>query len=605
MKKKKWLLPAVIVFVVVLILGLMITKVYQLLFGGTLSITTTDLMNAIYACRTPLIIMGFVIVAAIIFIIAVKKVEITKRKLLRVHAVAAMLLTIVLMMNWIMLGIEYSVINSLFSEETKVSDETLENGKKIAEQIASEGIVLLKNEDSELPLAKGTKLNLFGWSSVRPLYGGTGSGATSESTSVTLIQGLKNAGFEVNASLVDFYENFRTERPVGTIRLRELGSKKGDWTIPEPTIDEYDQAGIFENATAYSDTAVIVISRTGGEGFDIPQSLTNPDEYNVQYGELAQYYTFGTQEDDLDAGKSYLELSKREATMVDRVCQEFEDVVVIINSSNAMELGWMDEYDSIKAAVLCGAPGEIGFDSLGKILNGEVNPSGHLADTYVYDLLNTPTVNNFGGYAYDNYEEVTGSIDNKAMFIHYAEGIYVGYKFYETAAAEGLIDYDKVVQYPFGYGLSYTTFESSIADVKDDGKEITLFVDVKNTGNAAGKYVAEIFYNPPYVNGGIEKASANLVEYAKTDSLLPGAAQTLEITFSYDDMASYDSECIKSKNGAYVLEAGQYEINLCSDSHTIIDTMWQRTLFMMKNMKEAVTQIKQQQPINYNLQKAM
>lgn len=325
-------------------------------------------------------------------------------------------------------------------------------------------------------------------------------------------------------------------------------------------------------AVAYSDTAVVVVSRTGGEGFDVPQSITGPDEYNAQYGGLAQFYDFTTQAEDLDAGKSYLELSNREIAMVDRVCKEFKNVIVVVNSSNAMELGWLDQYDSIKAAVLCGAPGELGFDSLGKILSGEVNPSGHLADTYVYDLLATPTVNNFGGFAYDNYAEVTGSQDNRAMFVNYCEGIYVGYKFYETAAAEGLIDYDKVVQYPFGYGLSYTTFDSSIAAVEDDGEKITLDVAVKNTGDTAGKYVAEIFYEPPYYNGGIEKAAANLVQYAKTEILQPGEAQTLKITFRYEDMASYDSNGIKSANGAYVLEAGDYKINLCSDSHTILDT---------------------------------
>lgn len=161
---------------------------------------------------------------------------------------------------------------------------------------------------------------------------------------------------------------------------------------------------------------------------------------------------------------------------------------------------------------------------------------------------------------------------NRAMFVNYCEGIYVGYKFYETAAAEGLIDYDKVVQYPFGYGLSYTTFDSSIAAVEDDGEKITLDVAVTNTGDTAGKYVAEIFYEPPYYNGGIEKAAANLVQYAKTEILQPGEAQTLKITFRYEDMASYDSNCIKSANGAYVLEAGDYKINLCSDSHTILDT---------------------------------
>lgn len=156
-----------------------------------------------------------------------------------------------------------------------------------------------------------------------------------------------------------FYENFRTERPVGTIRLREIGSKRGDFTVPEPTIAEYENANIFEDAVAYSDTAVVVVSRTGGEGFDIPQSITGPDEYNAQYGGLAQFYDFTTQAEDLDASKSYLELSNREIAMVDRVCKEFKNVIVVVNSSNAMELGWLDQYDSIKAAVLCGAPASL------------------------------------------------------------------------------------------------------------------------------------------------------------------------------------------------------------------------------------------------------
>ena len=572
MKNKKRLVPWLIAAVIIAALAVIGKKLYDLMFGGSLAVTTEDLKNGIIACSPAIIFIVVVLIAALIVVVAAGKLKQPKRALVRAQAPIAILLAITLSVNWVILGVEYSVVNSVFAENVKVSDETMASGRAIADQIASEGIVLLKNDDKALPLSAGTKLNLFGWSSVRPLYGGTGSGDSDTSNAVSLIDGLKHAGFEVNEELVEFYENFRTERPVGTIRLREIGSKRGDFTVPEPTIAEYENANIFEDAVAYSDTAVVVVSRTGGEGFDIPQSITGPDEYNAQYGGLAQFYDFTTQAEDLDASKSYLELSNREIAMVDRVCKEFKNVIVVVNSSNAMELGWLDQYDSIKAAVLCGAPGELGFDSLGKILSGEVNPSGHLADTYVYDLLATPTANNFGGFAYDNYAEVTGSQDNRAMFVNYCEGIYVGYKFYETAAAEGLIDYDKVVQYPFGYGLSYTTFDSSIAAVEDDGEKITLDVAVKNTGDTAGKYVAEIFYEPPYYNGGIEKAAANLVQYAKTEILQPGEAQTLKITFRYEDMASYDSNGIKSANGAYVLEAGDYKINLCSDSHTILDT---------------------------------
>lgn len=403
MKNKKRLVPWLIAAVIIAALAVIGKKLYDLMFGGSLAVTTEDLKNGIIACSPAIIFIVVVLIAALIVVVAAGKLKQPKRALVRAQAPIAILLAITLSVNWVILGVEYSVVNSVFAENVKVSDETMASGRAIADQIASEGIVLLKNDDKALPLSAGTKLNLFGWSSVRPLYGGTGSGDSDTSNAVSLIDGLKHAGFEVNEELVKFYENFRTERPVGTIRLREIGNKRGDFTVPEPTIAEYESANIFEDAVAYSDTAVVVVSRTGGEGFDIPQSITGPDEYNAQYGGLAQFYDFTTQAEDLDASKSYLELSNREIAMVDRVCKEFKNVIVVVNSSNAMELGWLDQYDSIKAAVLCGAPGELGFDSLGKILSGEVNPSGHLADTYVYDLLATPTANNFGGFAYDNY----------------------------------------------------------------------------------------------------------------------------------------------------------------------------------------------------------
>ena len=406
MKNKKRFVPWLIAAVIIAAFAVIGKKLYDLMFGGSLAVTTEDLKNGIIACSPAIIFIVVVLIAALIVVVAAGKLKQPKRALVRAQAPIAILLAITLSVNWVILGVEYSVVNSVFAEDVKVSDETMASGRAIADQIASEGIVLLKNDDKALPLSAGTKLNLFGWSSVRPLYGGTGSGDSDTSNAVSLIDGLKHAGFEVNEELVKFYENFRTERPVGTIRLREIGSKRGDFTVPEPTIAEYENANIFEDAVAYSDTAVVVVSRTGGEGFDVPQSITSPDEYNAQYGGLAQFYDFTTQAEDLDAGKSYLELSNREIAMVDRVCKEFKNVIVVVNSSNAMELGWLDQYDSIKAAVLCGAPGELGFDSLGKILSGEVNPSGHLADTYVYDLLATPTVNNFGGFAYDNYAEV-------------------------------------------------------------------------------------------------------------------------------------------------------------------------------------------------------
>ena len=292
MKNKKRFVPWLIAAVIIAAFAVIGKKLYDLMFGGSLAVTTEDLKNGIIACSPAIIFIVVVLIAALIVVVAAGKLKQPKRALVRAQAPIAILLAITLSVNWVILGVEYSVVNSVFAEDVKVSDETMASGRAIADQIASEGIVLLKNDDKALPLSAGTKLNLFGWSSVRPLYGGTGSGDSDTSNAVSLIDGLKHAGFEVNEELVKFYENFRTERPVGTIRLREIGSKRGDFTVPEPTIAEYENANIFEDAVAYSDTAVVVVSRTGGEGFDVPQSITSPDEYNAQYGGLAQFYDF-------------------------------------------------------------------------------------------------------------------------------------------------------------------------------------------------------------------------------------------------------------------------------------------------------------------------
>ena len=248
MKNKKRFVPWLIAAVIIAAFAVIGKKLYDLMFGGSLAVTTEDLKNGIIACSPAIIFIVVVLIAALIVVVAAGKLKQPKRALVRAQAPIAILLAITLSVNWVILGVEYSVVNSVFAEDVKVSDETMASGRAIADQIASEGIVLLKNDDKALPLSAGTKLNLFGWSSVRPLYGGTGSGDSDTSNAVSLIDGLKHAGFEVNEELVKFYENFRTERPVGTIRLREIGSKRGDFTVPEPTIAEYENANIFEDA---------------------------------------------------------------------------------------------------------------------------------------------------------------------------------------------------------------------------------------------------------------------------------------------------------------------------------------------------------------------
>ena len=339
-------------------------------------------------------------------------------------------------------------------------------------------------------------------------------------------------------------------------------------------------------AKGFSDTAVIVISRSGGEGADLPTDMNAVihGTYNIasqvsvtgQYGYYNGVYTNNGNYDDFEPGEHYLELSVTEENMVEKVCSEFDNVVVIINANNAMELGWVDEYPQIGAVILAPGAGNTGLLGLGEIMSGAVNPSGKTVDTYVKDLTATPTWNNFGNFAYTNVDDLKNKIaaadpayEGNMAFVNYVEGIYVGYKFYETAAEEGLITYEDEVQYPFGYGLSYTTFDKTIANFNFDGTNVTFDVNVTNTGSVAGKDVAEIYFTPPYTNGGIEKASVNLIDFQKTDVLEPGASQTLSFSIPAEEMASYDSEGIKIAGGGYILEAGDYKISVRSDSHTV------------------------------------
>ena len=523
-----------------------------------LAINIEDVISVLNTCKPYLIGFGVVVVLAIIAMLACGKLSRGRKFLIRGEAALAIVLALAVTVNLICFGPMSSLI-SLAMGDGSVTDETAASANELCQTIAEEGIVLVKNEGA-LPLSN-TKLNVFGWSSTNPVYGGTGSGGLSESyPTVSLLEGLSNAGIEYNTAISDFYTEFRDSRPT-------VGMWGQDWTIPEPTMEEYDAAGIFENAKEYSDTALIVISRSGGEGADLPTSYDGEDTFEEGGTWGASGVRLSSQADDLDASKHYLELSNREIAMVERVTSEFDNVIVVINAANAMELGWLDQYDSIKGALVMAGPGQTGFNALGEILMGNVNPSAKMVDTYVYDLTATPTWNNFGHFAYDNVSEfeIEGATPT---FVNYNESIYVGYKFYETAAAEGLIDYDATVQYPFGYGLSYTTFTQEMGAISESNGTITFDVTVTNTGDVAGKDVVQVYYNPPYTNGGIEKASANLIAFDKTDLLEPGASQTLTLSFNVEDMASYDTYGA----GAYVLEAGDYVISINSDSHNIIDS---------------------------------
>lgn len=515
-----------------------------------LQINMSDVINVLNTCKPYLIAFGIVVLAVIVLVVAVRKLEKTKRKFVRAQGWMALFLAFVITVNLICFGPVNNLI-TLAMGGGKISDETTAKSSEVCEDIAEEGIVLLKNEGI-LPLKGTDSLNVFGWASTNAIYGGTGSGSISAAhEKVTLLQGLENAGFKLNTELSDFYTAYRADRPA--VEMMEQ-----DWTLPEPAVDSYSEE-LLQNAKDFSDKAVIVISRPGGEGADLPTDVSK-----VTYTDNSSEYK------DFEEGEHYLQLSQTEKNMVEMVCANFDDVIVIYNGSNAMDLDFVNEYEQIKSAIWCPGTGQSGANALGRILSGEVNPSGKTSDTFVRDLTAAPSFHNVGKFEYDNMSEFPGDEwgdPSVATFVNYVEGIYVGYRFYETAAQEGLIDYDEAVLYPFGYGLSYTTFEQTMGSITASDGHISFDVTVKNTGDVAGRDVVEVYYNPPYENGGIEKASANLVEFAKTKMLEPGESETITITFDEEDMASYDTYGA----GAYVLEKGNYGISIRTDSHHVIE----------------------------------
>ncbi len=536
-----------------------------------LSINMDDVLNVISSIRPYLIAIGIIVALAVACMVAVMKMKKPVKRLVRGTALVAMIVGICVSVNMICTGPMRTMLD-LVSGSGTITKETSDEATVLAKQIAEEGIVLLENKDNTLPVASGSKLNVFGWASTDAILGGAGSGSLNDAyAKISLLDSLKDAGIETNTELTKFYTDYKTGRP-------EVGMWAQDWTLPEPNVSLYTQ-DLIDNAKNFSDTAMIVISRSGGEGADLPADMVAVVDGSFQDGTT---YTAGVYDDtlnegnDWDAGDHYLQLTNREEEMIDLVCDNFDKVILVYNGANSFELGFINDHPQIKSALWAAGMGHVGMAALGEIVTGEVNPSGKTIDTYVYDYEKTPWWNNFGDFNYTNMDDFaytsvgfTGTESTSIVsFINYVEGIYVGYKFYETAALEGLIDYDQTVQYPFGYGLSYTSFKQEMGEITEADGNISFDVTVTNTGDKAGKDVVEVYYNPPYTNGGIEKASANLVQFEKTGMLEPGASETVNITFAVEDMASYDYQDAKG----YVLEAGEYVISINSDSHNVIDS---------------------------------
>ena len=413
-----------------------------------------------------------------------------------------------------------SGISNAFSGN--IDPDIIAETSRVAVDIEREGIVLLKNDNNILPL-NGKKLNVFGVGSAFPYIGGTGSGCTTSDNPVYLYDAFDSAGIEYNSELRNLYESNggRSDLPyvdhtiINNLVNLVLLKNSIDEMNPKKLTDR-----IIKNAQEYSDTAVIVIGRTGTEGGDI------------------------------DAGT--LRLSDNERAMTEKVCSAFKNVIVIFNTGNIMEMGWLEEYESIKAALEVWIPGEFGFEALAEVLTGKINPSGRLNDTVPYSIDDCPSSKNFGDYTFKN---------STSKYVEYQEGIYVGYRYFETMAK------DKV-QFPFGYGLSYTTFKQSIVSKSTAKNTVSVGVKVTNTGKRAGKDTVQVYYSAPYTPGGIEKSAIELAAFSKTKLLKPGESQTINISFSKRDMSSYDYK----NRQAYVLEKGKYKIILGKNAREAYDS---------------------------------
>lgn len=413
-----------------------------------------------------------------------------------------------------------SIAISAFAVSGNIPEDVVAMSSQVAVEIEQEGIVLLKNDGKTLPL-EGKKVNVFGAASVVPLLGGAGSGAITTHDPVYFYEALEEAGIEYNKALQALYEEEcggnkipKTDNTILNNLLQLMLAKSSLEEIsPDMLTDE-----VMQEAKAFSDTAVIVIGRTSAENSDLtPETL---------------------------------QLSENEKSMIEKVATAFSEVIVLFNIGNVMEMGFLEEYDSIKAAAIIWITGEFGMRAVGQMLKGDVNPSGRLADTIAYSIYDHPSTENFGSFEYDGGEH----------FVEYQEGIYVGYRYFETFAKNK-------VQFPFGHGLSYTTFKKEIVNKSTSGGKISVDVKVTNTGSVKGKDTVQIYYSAPY-NGTIEKSAICLGGYEKSKLLAPGESQVLTVEFDINDMASYD----RFTNEAWVLEKGDYKIILGENVREHIDS---------------------------------
>lgn len=436
--------------------------------------------------------------------------------------------------------------------------EAFANAQEVNLKLAEEGFVLLKNENAALPMNKGARISVFSKNSVNLSYGGSGSGGFDTSNNKNLYESLNDAGFVTNPTLKNFYESSQSG-PVRTANSSDLDNGDNQKiAIAETPQSKYNDA-VKNSYADYSDAALVVITRIGGEGFDLPRYQ-------------------GDSEGAVSPDSHYLELDQNEIDLLTAVTDgTFKRVVVVFNTPSSFEATFLKDSayaafaDKIDAAVWIGFTGSNGITALGEILNGDVNPSGRLVDTWAADFTKNPSFVNFGtGCLPDTTDKYDGGM---YYSVDYEEGIYVGYRYYETRGeTDGENWYNANVVYPFGYGLSYTTFDWTVGDASASeielGTTITVPVTVKNTGSVAGKEVVQLYASAPYTLGGIEKAHKVLVGFAKTKLLQPGESETVTVSFDPYSAASYDYRDANSNGfSGYELEAGEYTLYVSRNAH--------------------------------------
>ncbi|MDD3794484.1 MAG: glycoside hydrolase family 3 C-terminal domain-containing protein [Lachnospiraceae bacterium] len=498
-------------------------------------------------------------------------------------------------------GEYYSSYGSL----EEVRDASLE----VNQQIAEESVVLMKNENNVLPLKDVKSISVFGKAAEDPFYAGGGSGTASgyypDEMYTSIYQSLETAGYSVNPALRAFYEKQDSLEALSgayfSYSVTEEGTVEHEGNRASISdVDPADFTGaVTDSYDRYSDAAVVVLGRTGSEGGDNDMGRSREAFLSE---ELSKLSAEGATQEELDARRAALEdaldndpefaadalrhgltLTYEEEQLIKHVTENFETVIVVLNSPEQIEMNWAEDgsLGDVDACLWVGQPGLNGFEALGEVMNGTVNPSGRLVDIWQADMTKDPTYPNI----MENLQTENGTTDyvytdeegdHLVHAVEYEEGIYYGYRYYETAAQEGFIDYDSAVVYPFGYGLSYTEFTKTMDSVEmltdEDGNvyyDVT--VTVTNSGSAAGKEVAQLYYTAPYTAGGIEKAHVVLGAFDKTRLLQPGESQELKLTIYEQDMASYDYD---DANGdghtGYELDGGSYVLKLMNNSHDVI-----------------------------------